>query len=503
MMVDPLFKSVLEGMDGSRNPSLAVDEFLAGIGIDMDDGSFSKKPSEDDHLSLLLSIGWDEPCGRRLVVDHAKSHFIGDDAGDRLFADISWNGNHVKADGADACHGFQLFQRHGMAFDSFNHLMIFADRDEGTGKSAYAGACHDATLLDLVVEKSQGTGGTRSAGHLKTHLFQDFTDGITDGWRGSQGQVDDAKGYAKSLACFVCYQLTGTGDLEGDLLHFFAEGSKVLAMDLPQCLFDDTRSADSDIEHTIALTDAMEGSGHERIVVRGVAEDDKFCTAYGVFFLCQIGQFLDDLSGQPNGIHVDAGFAAGYVDACTDSLGLAQGKGDAFYQQLFFWRHHLVDDGREASDEVDTDVLADLVQGLGKKKVIFLRLAAGCTDKGYRSDADALVDDWDTKFGRYLFAGLHQVFGLFMNLVIDVLADLVYVAVDAIQKRDAHGDGSHIELLFLDHPVGFVYFVIVDHGLNTVHAVEDFFFLHLNLDPDFFAELFQLLLHVEEVWLRL
>ena len=90
--------------------------------------------------------------------------------------------------------------------------------------------------------------------------------------------------------------------------------------------------------------------------------------------------------------------------------------------------------------------------GLGKGDVI--GGVAGRRHQSHGGDGDALVDDGDAKFQLDLFTGGHQTFGVAADLVIDLPAGFHRVAVAAGEQGDAHGDGTDVQVLLVDHVDG-------------------------------------------------
>ena len=45
------------------------------------------------------------------------------------------------------------------------------------------------------------------------------------------------------------------------------------------------------------------------------------------------------------------------------------------------------------------------------------------------------------------------------NLFIDIVAEFINIRMGTVAQRDAHRDGTHVELVLRNHPVGFHYFI--------------------------------------------
>ena len=114
----------------------------------------------------------------------------------------------------------------------------------------------------------------------------------------------------------------------------------------------------------------------------------------------------------------------------------------------------------KAADEVDAHVFGHPVQGFG----IFHRIsAAGSHQHGNRRHADPLIDDGNSVFLFDELTGLYQIFGVRVNFVVNFFTGPVDVAVTAVQKGDAHGDGPDIQILLLDHGDGLHDVIKIQH----------------------------------------
>ena len=64
-----------------------------------------------------------------------------------------------------------------------------------------------------------------------------------------------------------------------------------------------------------------------------------------------------------------------------------------------------------------------------------------------------------------LFSGRYQIFCHGCNLVVNILIQTIQIRINTVKKTDPECDGSHIQILLLDHFVGFLYFPAVNHSL--------------------------------------
>ena len=207
----------------------------------------------------------------------------------------------------------------------------------------------------------------------------------------------------------------------------------------------------------------MEGTCHEWVVIRRIAEHHELGATQGTLVLGSLGSILHDFTQQAHGVHVDSGLGRTHVHGTADEIGLCHRLRDGTDEEFIALAHTLAHDGRVAAQEVDTQLLGTLVQGLGYLHVVVGGLAGRTAYQGDRSDGDALVDDRHTVFLRNILTSLHQVLGKTGYLVIDVFTELVEIGSGTIQEVDTHGDGAHVEVLLLNHLVGFYYLRYIDH----------------------------------------
>ena len=214
-------KLVFEAVDwGGDATASGHESFAAGL-VDWNDRRIAHQAAEVGHLPYAFALDRNHAHGRGFLVDHADRSLVGDDAGNGGGGGISRNGDHVKADGAYAGHGFELFDLQAAVGRRVDHVLVFGDGDERAGKSADVGGRHDAALLHLIVEHGERCGGARCANLFEADLLKHFADGVAygRGWR--EGKVDDAEWNAEATGCLLCHQLADTRDLERGALDGF------------------------------------------------------------------------------------------------------------------------------------------------------------------------------------------------------------------------------------------------------------------------------------------
>ena len=111
--------------------------------------------------------------------------------------------------------------------------------------------------------------------------------------------------------------------------------------------------------------------------------------------------------------------------------------------------HALVDQGGKTADKIDAADAGRLIHCLGEGHIAVC--TAALCHQGDGRDGDALVDDGDAQLRLDGAAHGHQALGAAADLVIDLLGAAGGVGIGAVPQRHAHGDGSDIELLMVEH----------------------------------------------------
>ena len=485
-------QSVLQCLHRGGDAAAAVDHDGGAVLADGHDGRVAQQAAEVQHVAGLVADGGDDAHGGGLAVHHADGGLVCDQAADDLGARVARDDDHVDADGADRSHGLELFQRQAAAVGGVDHAVILRHGDERAGQAADVVGCHDAALLDRVVQQGQAGRRAAAAAALKAHLLQNVRNAVANRGRRGQRQVNDARGHAEALTGEVRYQLAQAGDLEcraldqlGHLVH------RGVLRQLGQRGAHRTGAGDADVDLTVRLARAVERARHERVVLGRVAEHDELCVAHAHVVLRQLGGLAHDLAHQLDGVHVDARFRRADIDAGADNIGLGQCAGDGGDQPLIARGKALVYQRTEAADEVDPHGLGRAVQRFG----VLHGVGVGRGTQQHRNgrDADALVDDGDAVFGADAVHDGDQIARQTGDLVVDFLARLVRIRVDAVQQADAHCDGAHVEVLGGQHLNGLHNVAAVDDShvaapLNGVHGIKDFLPGHGDLHLHLFAQ---------------
>ena len=351
---------------------------------------------------------------------------------------------------------------------------------------------HDAALLDGIVQQGQAGRGAAAAAAFKAHLLQNVRHAVADGGRGCQRQVNDTGRHTQPLAGKVCHQLAQTGDLEGGALdqlgHLVHRG---VLRQLGQRGAHGTRAGNADMDLAVRLARAVERARHKRVVLGRIAEDDQLGIAHAHVVLRQLGGLAHDLAHQFDGVHVDAGLGGANIDAGAYNICLCQRAGNRGDQPLVTRRKALMHQRAEAADEVDPHSLGCAVQRFGVLHRV--GIGRGAQQHGNGRYADALVDDGDAVLLADAVHNRDEIAREAGDLVVDLLARLVRVRVDAVQQTDTHRDGADIEILGGEHLDRFHNVAAVDdpHSaapLNRVHGVKDFLTGHSDLHTHLLAQ---------------
>ena len=287
------------------------------------------------------------------------------------------------------------------------------------------------------------------AADLETQLLQDPGHAVPDGGGGGQGEVHDAEGHPQAAAGLLGHQLAHAGHPEGGLLDGLRRHIQGLAPDALQGVVDHARAGDAHVDDLLGLPHPVEGSGHEGVVLHGVAKDHQLRAAETVLVRGAGGGRFHDLPHQADGIHVDARPGGAHVDGGADQLRLRQRLRDGADELLVRRRHALLHESGVAADEVDAAGLGGPVQGQGEGDVV-LR-AAGGGHQGHGGHGDPLIDDGDAELPLDGFAGGHQLFRAAGDLLVDLGAGGLGVGVAAGEEGDPHGDGADVQVLLVDH----------------------------------------------------
>ena len=211
----------------------------------------------------------------------------------------------------------------------------------------------------------------------------------------------------------------------------------------------------------------MKTTCHKRVVVRSVAECDEFHATVRIIVGGGMRNVFDDVAQQLHGVHVDAGFRGAHVHTRAHDVGFGESLRKRSDEQLFGRSHGLVHERRIAAQQVNAHFLARAVKRMGDFHEVFRRFAGRGAHKRDGGHGDALVNDGDAEFTLDGFARGDQIASARRNFGIDAVAEFIHVVARAIEQTDAHGDGTHVELFLLDHFIGLVDLLDINHRYTS------------------------------------
>ncbi len=102
----------------------------------LDDGAAAEESAEVDGIADFGVGEGDDADAGGFAAGDADSGFVEDDAGYCVGCGVAGQQNHIEADGADCCHGFEFFEGEGTGGNGFGEGVVFHHGDEGAGESA-------------------------------------------------------------------------------------------------------------------------------------------------------------------------------------------------------------------------------------------------------------------------------------------------------------------------------------------------------------------------------
>ena len=255
--------------------------------------------------------------------------------------------------------------------------------------------------------------------------------GVAHGRSRSQGEVNDTERNAEPCGSFVADQLTHTGDFECSFLDNIGDLADVCLGVLAECRAYNTRTGNSDIDLAVVFAHAVECACHEGVILNGIAEYNDLCRAEVAVVLGCLSGVADNLTHHCNCVHVDT--CTGGADVYGRTYVACFGK--RFRNGLDKFQvaggESLVDERRVTAEVVYAGAVSRALERLCELH------GAALARRGYHCDrcnGDTLVDYRDTVLLFDILAGLYKVLCLAHDLVIDLVARLVDVAVDTVEK---------------------------------------------------------------------
>ena len=241
--------------------------------------------------------------------------------------------------------------------------------------------------------------------------------------------------HAQALACLARHELAGAGDLECGGLDSFGNRCNVgVLRQVGQHGAHHAGAGHAHVHHFVGLARAVERTGHEGVVLHGVAEHHQLAGTDALAVGCGLGRGFDDAGHLEHGVHVDARARGAHVHRRAHVVGDGQGVGDGVHQLVVGLGRALVHERAESADEVDAHFLAGLVHGHG--------------DGG---DRDALVHDGDAELALQLLGRGHETLGGGGHAVVHLARHDVYIGVRATSQVQPQRDRADVEVLLAHH----------------------------------------------------
>ena len=106
----------------------------------------------------------------------------------------------------------------------------------------------------------------------------------------------------------------------------------------------------------------------------------------------------------------------------------------------------------KAADEINAAIFCRPIHSNGQRHIGIC--VAGIANDSHRGYGDALIHNGNTELPFDLLAYFYKVFRTANDLFIDPIGADLNILVGAIQKRNAHGNGTDIQMPLVDHILG-------------------------------------------------
>ena len=212
----------------------------------------------------------------------------------------------------------------------------------------------------------------------------------------------------------------------------------------------------------------MESTCHKRVIIRCVTEYHKLGTAKGILLFGRLCGCKDDLAHQFYGIHIDTGLGGANIYRTADTLCLCHCLRNGADKKLLCRSHSLAYQCGISANKVNANFLGTFIQCSCDGHKIFRFLTCSSANQSDRCYRNSFIYNRDPVLGCDLITGRYQVSGFCGDLLIYFLIQCIQVRIDTVQKADTHGDGTHIQILLLDHFICLVYLKNIDHFIFSL-----------------------------------
>ena len=208
-------------------------------------------------------------------------------------------------------------------------------------------------------------------------------------------------------------------------------------------------SADPYAYHRFRFRYAVEGAGHKGVIIYRVAEHDQLRAADGVVGRRLFRSFFHHAAHLRHCVHVDAGFRRAYVDRRTNHFRRGQRFRNGCDQIAVAFGVALVHQSAETADKVYAHFVSRPVQRPCQRHII--GSIAAFANHGNRRHGNTLVNDGHAQVRLDIFPGPYQLFRFLCNFVINFIRADFHIRMPAVPQADAHGDGTHVQVVMGDH----------------------------------------------------
>ena len=269
----------------------------------------------------------------------------------------------------------------------------------------------------------------------------------------SQGQIDNTELGIQTACSLLCYQLADTGNFESSFLNCFGNHTDIAVTYLLQCIFNNARAADANVDNAFRFGYAMESACHERVIRHSIAEYYQLSTTDRITIGSTLGSSLHNLAHLFYSIHIDTAFGRANAYGRANNVGNRQCFRNRRNQIAVALGVALVHESGKTADKVNADLLTCVVQSLCQRYIIIAVTAF--TNHRNRRYGNTLVDDGHAQLNLNILTGFYQMLCLTANLIINFLRCYLDIRMTAITQADAHGDSTHVQLILGNHARSF------------------------------------------------
>ena len=273
-------------------------------------------------------------------------------------------------------------------------------------------------------------------------------DGVADSGGRGKGEVNDTERNAESLGSLRTNELTHSCDLERGLFDDVSYLADVCVGVLAERSAYNAGSGNAYVYLAVVLANTVECARHEGVILYCVAEYNDLCSAEVAVVLGSFRGVKYHLTHHSYCVHVDTSPCGADVDGGANVACFSESLRNGLDKLQVACGESLVDKRGVTAEIVYAGAVGSALERLRELHGAALARSGDHRD---RRNGDTLVDYRDTVLLFDVLAGLYKVLSLAHYLVVYLVASLVDVAVDTVEKGDTHCDGTDIQVLLLYH----------------------------------------------------